>query len=295
VKVCLAYPLYLPYVGGIELYIDELATGLASDGHEVCIFTSKLTDELLKTNLKLRFTGTGGHTESEFKDNIYIRRFEPSQYLPIGRIATNQFLFEYSEALRRFVGKNQFDVINWHTADKCGFSLLTGYNSRSGNVLTLHGSCYPITDKLFLNRLFIKSVLKKADTIICVTEDARRGVAHFNIDQRKVHVISNWVDTAHFSPIQRRAVPDGFKRVLYVGLMVREKGVDLLIETIKELIDAGLKIKGIFVGDGPDLPYFKTLATKLCIGEYLTFVGSIPHKETAQFYSIADVFVLLSV
>jgi glycosyltransferase involved in cell wall biosynthesis len=77
--------------------------------------------------------------------------------------------------------------------------------------------------------------------------------------------------------------------------MVREKGVDLLIETIKELIDAGLKIKGIFVGDGPDLPYFKTLAAKLCIGEYLTFVGSIPHKETAQFYLIADVFVLLSV
>ena len=66
-KICLAYPLYLPYVGGIELYINELAICLASNGQEVCIFTSKLKAELLKTDLKLQFTGDGGKPKVNYR------------------------------------------------------------------------------------------------------------------------------------------------------------------------------------------------------------------------------------
>ncbi|MGA2524920.1 MAG: glycosyltransferase, partial [Candidatus Bathyarchaeia archaeon] len=106
-KICLTYPFYLPFTGGIEMHMSELATYLAEQGHEVCVFTSMLKKDLYKTDYLVKFNESLVQPETEHDKNIIVRRFDPDIYLPRGKPATLQFLFEYSETLRRFKAKNR--------------------------------------------------------------------------------------------------------------------------------------------------------------------------------------------
>ena len=109
-----------------------------------------------------------------------------------------------------------------------------------------------------------------------------------------MHLLPNWVDTYLFKPVNKRASQDDVKCILYIGRMVKEKGVDLLIVALSDLLKEGVKIKGLLVGDGPDLPYFINLAKQLGIEKNVVFTGNVPHENTALYYSMADFFVLLS-
>ena len=293
-KICLTYPFYLPYIGGIELHINELATYLAGQGHEVCIFTSMLKKDLFKTGYALKFDQSLEQLETENNNNIIIRRFNPNIYLPRGKLATLQFLYEYSETFRRFKAKNHFDVIHWHSFQKGAINLLLDSNSCTNNVLTLHGTFYPVHDPFFYKRVFMNSVLRKLDGIICISKETMMDALKCGVDESKLHLLPNWVDTDLFKPVDKQASLDGVKCVLYVGRMVKEKGVDVLIAALSDLLQEGVKIKGLLIGDGPDLPYFINLAKQLGIEKNLLFTGNVPLGKTALYYSMADVFVLLS-
>jgi len=274
--------------------MSELATYLAGQGHEVCIFTSILKKDLFKTGYALKFNESLEQLETENNNNIIIRRFNPNIYLPRGKLATLQFLYEYSETFRRFKAKNHFDVIHWHSFQKGAINLLIDSNSHTNNILTLHGTFYPVNDPFFYKRVFMKSVLCKLDGIICISKETMVDALKCGIEESKLHLLSNWVDTDLFKPVDKPAPLDGVKCVLYVGRMVKEKGVDVLIAALSDLLKEGVKIKGLMVGDGPDLPYFINLAKQLGIEKNVVFTGHVPLGKTASYYSMADVFVLLS-
>jgi glycosyltransferase involved in cell wall biosynthesis len=295
VKICLTYPFYLPYIGGIELHISELAKYLAGRGHEVCIFTSMMKKDLFKTDYAVKFNAPQKQFETEYDNNIIIRRFNPNIYLPRGKPATLQFLYEYSENLRRFKEKNHFDIIHWHNIEMSAIGLLMGINSRTNNILTLHGVSYPVNDPLFYKRAFVKSILRKFDGIICISRESQIDALQYGVEKNKFHHIPNWVDTDLLKPVDKQDPPDGVKYVLYVGRMVKAKGVDVLIVTLSDLLKQGAKVRGLLVGDGPDLPYFINLAKQLGIEKNVIFTGNVPAEKKILYYSMADVFVLLSI
>jgi glycosyltransferase involved in cell wall biosynthesis len=274
--------------------MSELASYLAGQGHEVCIFTSMLKKDLFKTNYAVKFNDSLRQLETEHDNGIVIRRFNPNIYLPHGTPATLQFLFEYSEAFRRFKAKNHFDVIHWHSFQKGAINLLLGSGSQTNNILTLHGQFYPAHDPFFYKRVFMRSVLSKIDGIICISKECLMDALKANIEENKLHLLPNWVDTDLFNPLQKQSSPNDVKCVLYVGRMVKEKGVDVLIAALSDLLKEGVKVKGVLVGDGPDLPYFINLAKQLGIEKNVVFMGNVPIGKTALYYSMADVFVLMS-
>ena len=277
------------------MHMSELATYLAGQGHEVCVFTSMLKKDLFKIDYPLKFDESLGQLETEYNKNIIVRRFDPDIYLPRGKPATLQFLFEYSETLRRFKAKNRFDVMHWHSFQKGAIGLLMGSDSRTSNILTIHGAFYPVNDPFFYKRIFMESVLRKVDSIICISKETMVDALKCNVEESKLHLVPNWVDTSLFNPVNKRPSVDGVKCVLYVGRMVKEKGVGILIEALSDLLKEGVKVKGLMVGDGPDLPYFISLAKQLGIEKNVVFTGFVPLEEKVLYYSMADVFALLSI
>jgi len=66
------------------------------------------------------------------------------------------------------------------------------------------------------------------------------------------------------------------------------KGVDLLIQAVKELPDAHL----ILIGDGAQRSTMISLAKKLHVSQRVTFTGYIPHKEIWTHLMNATIFAL---
>jgi glycosyltransferase involved in cell wall biosynthesis len=81
--------------------------------------------------------------------------------------------------------------------------------------------------------------------------------------------------------------------VLYVGVMERQDGLRLLIESITYLV----KQKGredtqfVLVGSGTELPALKKMATESGVEDFVEFTGLLPHEQVGPYMATADVCV----
>jgi glycosyltransferase involved in cell wall biosynthesis len=85
--------------------------------------------------------------------------------------------------------------------------------------------------------------------------------------------------------------PAARTRFGFVGRLVREKGVDLLLRALA-LVDQPWDL--VVVGDGPAHTELVALATELGLGERVLFAGARPHGEVASFWASIHVLVLPS-
>ncbi len=95
-------------------------------------------------------------------------------------------------------------------------------------------------------------------------------------------------DSSHTEPPEM--TPDNV--ILYVGQVVRGKGVDCLLRAVTKL-QSRFKLR--IVGDGTHFPYCRKLATKLGLDNQVEFVGYKPHPELQSYFRSATVAVVPSV
>jgi len=103
------------------------------------------------------------------------------------------------------------------------------------------------------------------------------------------------LDTVFFHPEKRdsnfwkkRGLKSGEVGALYVGRISREKNLDLLAAAFRRLLAKGVKVRPLFVGNGP---YLSTMKELLPEG---IFVGTLQGEELATAYASADFFVFPS-
>lgn len=109
--------------------------------------------------------------------------------------------------------------------------------------------------------------------------------------------LPRWVDTEAYSPEMRnpsfwKSRGTGLGRVvlLYVGRVSREKGLAMLADAFKELVDGGASIALAVIGDGP---YREEMEAAL-IGYPTLFTGYLAGEQLQRGYASADLFVFPS-
>ncbi len=135
--------------------------------------------------------------------------------------------------------------------------------------------------------------------IVCsefMREEVRRL---FSVPEDKLHVIYNGVDAKRFRNVR---VPASFRRsfaadeekiVFFVGRMVHEKGVHLLVEAAPKVLRYLPNTKFVIAGGGCADPY-KARAAELGLSDRFFFLGFIPDEMLLQLYHVADVAVFPS-
>jgi glycosyltransferase involved in cell wall biosynthesis len=93
---------------------------------------------------------------------------------------------------------------------------------------------------------------------------------------------------AALPPLENRHGP---RRVTYIGQLYPWKGVDVLVEAMREVRDAELVIVGGLPPE-PDLDRLKELASRLSVGDRVRFRGFVPPPELEAERRKADVFVI---
>ncbi|MDE3110853.1 MAG: glycosyltransferase family 4 protein [Acidobacteriota bacterium] len=77
----------------------------------------------------------------------------------------------------------------------------------------------------------------------------------------------------------------------YVGRLVSEKGLKLILRAAKQILDRGKMFKLTFVGDGPDRQSLESMVQELGLGEIVKFTGSLRNAELYR--AVRDVSVLM--
>jgi glycosyltransferase involved in cell wall biosynthesis len=171
---------------------------------------------------------------------------------------------------------------------------------RSPILLILHGieAWQPSSNKL-ANALFCK-----VDVIISVSNfTQQRFLTWSKLRSSQEFILPNAVDLELFRPAQKnsglleRYQLEGKVVLMTLGRLVseeRHKGFDEVLDLLPTLIQEIPNITYLIVGEGRDRPRLEAKAKFLDIAEYVQFIGFAPESEKADYYRLADVFVMPS-
>jgi glycosyltransferase involved in cell wall biosynthesis len=126
----------------------------------------------------------------------------------------------------------------------------------------------------------------------------REDIASRGIDAEKVHVVPNVVDVGRFTPRPKREDLLGElglhdRPVIgYISNLGRREGIEHLIAATKLLIDKGIDVTCLVVGDGPERSRLSQVVTDHGIEEAVLITGHVANNEIEDYYALIDVFVV---
>jgi glycogen(starch) synthase len=139
-----------------------------------------------------------------------------------------------------------------------------------------------------LTRSITRAIWQSAGAVVANSAGLGR-LAQDTWPEAPLVVIPNGVDTDLFTPDISQDKNE-WLRLLYVGRLVRSKGVDLVLAALRDLPRVRLRI----VGDGPERGSLTLLARDLGIEDRVEFSGWLGRPALPQQYHWANAFVLLS-
>jgi len=286
-----------PKRGGVQTAAYNTAKFLSKFGHNVVVVTSKWADERRKL-----------HKMDDFL--VYrFKSYNPPEIKGITQISSLRFnpimLFKLPKLIKKHKiqlihAQGRLFPISWLTTimNKLVFKRPMFVNVQGRLEVGISGVIENAFDKIITKHIYQK-VLKK---IICVSESLKARLSNLGIKDDKLVVISNGVDISKFTKIPDAKFFDkyldgknNYKKVVFVGRLDAQKGVEYLIRAIPNVIKNYTKVHFFILGNGNLEKMLKSLAKELNILESITFLDMIPLDKMAEFYSSADIFCLPSI
>lgn len=190
-------------------------------------------------------------------------------------------------AARRLLSGGGFGLIHAHWAIPHGL-IGAGLKGSRALLCTSHGS-----DLFALGswaRPFQRRALERADAVTVVS-GALRDRALDIAPGIQPRVMPMGVDLGRFMPSAAGTRREG---LLYVGRLVRDKGVHTLLQALAALASRGEHQRLAIVGSGPAEDALRSLAYDLGLGKQVEFLGPRPNAELPPLYREAEALVFPS-
>ncbi|MDE0582099.1 glycosyltransferase [Planococcus sp. A6] len=199
---------------------------------------------------------------------------------------------------------NKPDLIHSHWATPAGIAGVELANMLSIPLLTtLRGSdIYTYPNKSKKAKEYTNTVLKSSEKVFCVSEALKNKVKEdYNLDVN-LDVLYNGIDIDSFVKNEKsvQAIKDTLKFnekekiILFVGRLIKEKGVWELVKSIEVLSKNEKNIRLIMIGNGKEQKSLKKYVEKNGLGKYIHFPGKVPYKELKDWYNASEILVLPS-
>src|SRR5881296_997718 len=143
-------------------------------------------------------------------------------------------------------------------------------------------------------------LVEQSDGIICCSNYMLDHIQHqLGAVNAKIRVIPNGVESSRFNgDRQPHLIPTGVsenrKVILYVGRIVREKGIFTLLEALDELRNRGKDVSLVIVGEGPLKEDLAKEVLRRRLSDRVKITGFVDQEKLVSLYNSCDAFVLPS-
>lgn len=147
-------------------------------------------------------------------------------------------------------------------------------------------------------KLFAKLIIKNSDAILVPGTKHKECVVYLGSNPDKVFIMpnaSNFSDNINFS---NEFIDKNLKQkkiILFVGRLVKQKGVDYLLEAFRLLKEDIDDLVLLIIGNGDYEKNLKIKVKDLKIENYVCFLGRIDNDSLYHYYKISDVCVVPSI
>ncbi|MBR9987344.1 MAG: glycosyltransferase [Desulfosarcina sp.] len=284
--------------GGMSVYVRELAREMGSMGHQVDIFTHAWRDDastvvVLAPRVRLVLLGIS-HSGPHSKAGLYahadnhaaaIERFRRHQARTYDLIHSHYWL---SGHVGRLLKKR------WQRPHAITFHTLGAAKAETGV-----GAVEPT-----LRLAVEKELVLACDGLLAPCEGEKTNLMHYyGADAAKIAMVPGGVDLKRFRPMQkgparrRLGLVSHGRLLLSIGRLTPQKGQDRIIEALPRIETENRPHLMVVGGNGdgdPERRRLQNIAAAAGVQEWVTFCGSVAHRDLPVYYAAADVFVQAS-
>lgn len=273
--------------GGVENVTYNLAIQMAKKGHQVTIFT------------------TSEDSESSVEDYGKIKIYRFGKKFKIGQAPISLDLL-----YKPLVIKDELDIIHSQLGNlpapigACVYSIV----NKKKVITTYHedyvggfGSILRRFGVFLFDFLIADCLLYFSDVVLTPSEYYIQKSKHLKRISYKVKPIPNGINLDNFNVTytknearNRLNLPINKKIILFVGSLTPRKAPDVLLNSMKLILEKFSDSYLIFVGDGYLKSELEKRATELNIFQSVDFSGFVDEKLKLFYYYSADIFVLPS-
>jgi len=279
-------------VGGLARHVEDLAISLAADRHDVHVIT----------------IGRSGEAPERRENGVYVHRVEAypvhaPDFITWVLQLNNRFLEEAIVIMQKY---GPFQIIHAHDwlVAFTGRALKHAY--RMPLIATIHATEAGRNRGLYNDmQRYINSVewwltYEAWRVIVCSQHMLQEVQGLFQLPADKITIIPNGVYSKKFRAgavdpeLRRRYATPHEKIIFFVGRLVIEKGVQVLLEAMPRILSACPEAKLVIAGKGPMEGQLKSRARELGVSHKVYFAGYIDDRIRNQLYRSASVAVFPS-
>jgi len=279
-------------VGGLGRHVYHLSRQLARNNVDVTV-------------MSIALPGSPGR---EIVDGVHVVRVDPFRFRSTGFITwVLNFNEEMIEVALDLVNEEgHYDIIHVHDwlTGPAGIALkhllrrplvVTIHATEVGRRGGIHGE-----DGRIINLWEWRIAYEAWRVIVCSNYMVREVHYIHSLPLDKIRMIPNGVDLEYMDRFRiegdirgRYALPSE-KLIVFVGRLVHEKGVDLVLHAFRELLKWNRDLKLVIIGDGPMREYLMQLASQWGIWDKVYFTGRASDDILYSILRVSDLAILPS-
>src|SRR5579864_2856505 len=207
--------------------------------------------------------------------------------------------WDWNVALQLLKICRQERVTIWHGHDykSNALGLLLRRFWRMRLITTVHG--WGVAGARPLYHRIDRLCLPYYELVFCVSDELHEQCLACGVREERCVLLENGIDTAMFShrvdlekAKARLGIPPHRFVIGAVGRLSREKGFDILIQSVDQLLKDGFDVELLIVGEGDDRPRIETQISELGRTPRVHLLGY--RSDTREIYEAMDVFALSS-
>ncbi len=236
-------------------------------------------------------------------DGLPIKNFKPIGEFELPEYELQKLSFPPILQMLDYIQRENFSEIIISTPGPIGLTALLAGKMLNLETSGIYHTDFPQYIRILTEDSFLESLAWKymhwfygqLDTIFVNSEQYRQSWIDRGLDAAKIRILPRGLDTRLFTP--GRSEPDFWKqfgsngsgvRLLFVGRISKEKDLDILVQSFRQLREEKVPVQLSIVGHGPFSKELAEMLPEACYTGYLT------GTELAKAYASSDVFVFPS-
>jgi len=284
-NILIICPFFKPNIGGVESHLDLLTNYLVKNKYKVTVLTYKpLT------------TKTNFYKKKEKSKNLTIYRFwwfgnkifdktTPYPLLQFIYIVPGLIFNTFLYFLKN---KNEIDVIHAHGFAAAFITRFCSLFFKNKKLIVSTHYIYPNLNIKNFSTKILKWVFSGFNKIFTVSNLSCQQLQKIGLNKDLMTQYYHWLDPKIYKPSTKKNNSKHKLRLLFVGRIIRMKGVFILLQLSKKL---PTDIVFTIVGDGPD---FNQLKNESLSVKNFHLVGKKQPKEIIKYYQQNDLTILPS-